>query len=625
MIRLPPSVISITPGDIKSYYRRRWEERRAFRMDHQMAAASSAVGDTQSGNERGNPDQPGKVSPENLPHTRIFGTGHIVDVGAPTNLPRSISSTMIQPDFPDIETRLLPYQYREELSSSSSDAAVEAPQDTESPEEYGVRSPIQDPENDAYSTSQHYSPIKDGFYYEGYVESLEDHSSPLTPEDASTPQRQLAGLLQVSEVRESLPRSPLYMSQNVSNSPEGNRSSSLTPRNNPSSLIANTTSILFSQPPRRPPITAYQSTPGRLSRRLLRHQTNDFSAESDERASAVHEQARLVSNSSTASRLDTLPIRTLRDELRGSSLGSSRISSTSSFVDSETEDRNLGRPSEPDSFLQDIASSFSPSPRSELPPPFSSVSRVVSGNGPPALPSHEYPGPAEIARETGDSDVEDFTSNDAGSEPPSSGRNSLLLSARRLLDLYGRTRSPSSHQGSLEHPSPSPSSAAPTTGRRGDRPPRTPFESLQVYDDSLPPSSQPQTPAHLPEARHRSRRHPRFFNPSYTAPVPGSRSTRMGWVVQGQGSGNGSGSGSGRSRPFNARIIDRAYSRSSRLDQHGLLNIVTSPTGMQRPGFRGLYGGQENGDDESNYLAGVQFDEASRRLWDVGGSGIGRR
>ncbi|RDW66141.1 hypothetical protein BP6252_09776 [Coleophoma cylindrospora] len=594
-----------------------------------MPAASSAIGDTQSDKERGNPDQPGKVSPETLPHTRIFGTAHTVDVDAPSNHQRPTSSTIIQPDFPDIETRLLPYQYREELSSSSSDSVVETPLDTESPEEYGVRSPTQDPENDACSTPQHYSPIKDGFYYEGYVESLEDHSSPLSPEDASTPQRQLTGLLQVPEVRESLPRSPLYMSQNTSNSPERNRSSSLTPRNNASSLIANTPSILFSQPPRRPPIRAYQSTPGRPARRLLRHQTNDFSAESDERASAVYEQARLVSNSSTASRPDTLPVRTLRDELRGSSLGSSRISSTSSFVDSETEDRNLGRPSERDSFLQDIASSFSLSPRSELPPPFSSVSRVVSGNGPPALPSHEYLGlvnPAATTRETGDSDIEDnFTSNDVGSEPPSSGRNSLLNSARRLLDLYGRTRSPISHQGSLEHPSPSPSSAAPTTDRRGDRPPRTPSETLQVYDDSLPPSSQPQTPAHLPEARHRSRRHPRFFNPSYTAPVPGSRSTRMGWVVQVQGSSNGSGIGSSRSRPFNARIIDRSYSRSSRPNQHGLSSSVTSPTGMQRPGFRGLYGGQENGDDESNYLAGVQFDEAARRLWDVGGSGIGRR
>lgn len=44
---------------------------------------------------------------------------------------------------------------------------------------------------------------------------------------------------------------------------------------------------------------------------------------------------------------------------------------------------------------------------------------------------------------------------------------------------------------------------------------------------------------------------------------------------------------------------------------------------MQRQGFRGLYGGLENGDDESNYLAGVRFDGAPRRLWDVGRSGIG--
>jgi hypothetical protein len=34
-----------------------------------------------------------------------------------------------------------------------------------------------------------------------------------------------------------------------------------------------------------------------------------------------------------------------------------------------------------------------------------------------------------------------------------------------------------------------------------------------------------------------------------------------------------------------------------------------SPTGMETPGFQGLYGGQENIDDD------VMFDRASQQLW----------
>lgn len=44
-------------------------------------------------------------------------------------------------------------------------------------------------------------------------------------------------------------------------------------------------------------------------------------------------------------------------------------------------------------------------------------------------------------------------------------------------------------------------------------PPKTPSGSYQVYNDKMPPELQPQTPANLPESRHRSR-----YHPSYTAP-----------------------------------------------------------------------------------------------------------
>lgn len=110
------------------------------------------------------------------------------------------------------------------------------------------------------------------------------------------------------------------------------------------------------------------------------------------------------------------------------------------------------------------------------------------------------------------------------------------------------------------------------TGTRGQ---------FQIYDDSMPASSQPQTPQHLPEARHQSR-----FHPSYTAPAS-QRNESPGSVQANTG-----------------------RRRGTRSD---------SPTGMETPGFQGLYGGQENTDDE------VMFNRAAQRLWALGsGRGHGR-
>jgi hypothetical protein len=42
---------------------------------------------------------------------------------------------------------------------------------------------------------------------------------------------------------------------------------------------------------------------------------------------------------------------------------------------------------------------------------------------------------------------------------------------------------------------------------------------------------------------------------------------------------------------------------------------AASPVGMMQDGFRGLYGGRENGDEELNWVEGVQFHNAETRLW----------
>ena len=88
---------------------------------------------------------------------------------------------------------------------------------------------------------------------------------------------------------------------------------------------------------------------------------------------------------------------------------------------------------------------------------------------------------------------------------------------------------------------------------------------LQIFNDSMPRSAQPETPQNLPEARHQSR-----LYGSYTVParqespldIPGPATSRR-WRTQ------------------------------PRQDQ--------SPAGLQTPGFLGLYGGIENSDEVALY------------------------
>ena len=81
-----------------------------------------------------------------------------------------------------------------------------------------------------------------------------------------------------------------------------------------------------------------------------------------------------------------------------------------------------------------------------------------------------------------------------------------------------RTRSPFSRQAS---PRPVSQSASPTPRQDLSHQNSTNLEPInpsrigyQVYNDTVSPELQPQTPAHLPESRHQSR-----YHPSYTAPV----------------------------------------------------------------------------------------------------------
>lgn len=193
------------------------------------------------------------------------------------------------------------------------------------------------------------------------------------PNDASTP-----GKLQLPSSRRpgqrALPRSPLFLSQNASSSPERRPTSSLTPRVASRVATHKTPSILFSQPPKRPPRPGGPAS----TTRTLRHQTNSFSFDSSERSSAAYEQERTVS-SSTNGQLRGSDGVNLHDDLRGSSLQSSRnASAESSHVPPrETSDGGESSSRSEDEDPGTRTFIFS-SPKLPLPPPFSTVSRSVS-------------------------------------------------------------------------------------------------------------------------------------------------------------------------------------------------------------------------------------------------------
>lgn len=125
------------------------------------------------------------------------------------------------------------------------------------------------------------------------------------------------------------------------------------------------------------------SQPARRSARF-RHQTNSFSFDESERASAVYEQDRVVSSSTTNSKVRPSNDLNLRAELRGSSLETSSSHSSASSETSESSEitsiRNLAtrtRQSGDQEFI--LSSPQLPLLPESLPPPFSSTSRSVSG------------------------------------------------------------------------------------------------------------------------------------------------------------------------------------------------------------------------------------------------------
>jgi hypothetical protein len=407
----------------------------------------------------------------------------------------------------------------------------------------------------------------------------------IVPQDMSTPRNN-----EISEVprlrRVPLPRSPLFRSQGA-NSPERRLTTSLTPR------VASygTPSLLLSQPPRRP--------------RSYRHRTISYSFEESERASVAYEQVQGSDNESVGSQPALDSQRSIEAELDEGSSRSASLRSNMPSSPPELAEASLPRTGRAMPANEEKQTFHFSSPQLPLPPPFSAVPRNISSAASlpstpreqtqariPSSNSLEYDLPRLRASPTTGSTIssrgeeersldvsyaQDNVKKEADVGQSSSILRSLAALPFRLISAY-RSRSP--FQSRFD--APGSGRVSPTLrGSQGrspeDPPPTSDRRPFQIYDDSMPASIQPQTPQNLPEARHQSR-----FHPSYTAP------TRQ--RIESPGPGR---STTGR----------RRRTRSD------------SPTGMDTPGFEGLYGGQENTDDE------VIFNRAAQRLWALGSAG----
>ena len=214
-------------------------------------------------------------------------------------------------------------------------------------------------------------------------QNLNCSDSILAPDDVSTPQNLQLSKAQMFRARRALSRAPLFVAHNASTSPELRPTSGLTPRVASRVATQHTPGIIFAQPARRPP---------RRAPRTFRHQTNSFSFDSSERASAAYEQE-LVSSTSTLGSVQWPPDSlSLHEELRGSSLESSRAASVTASSSQLEEDASSVAPPNRYATIDTNGELIFSAPQFPLPPPFSTVSRSLSrADSLPSSTKRHYP------------------------------------------------------------------------------------------------------------------------------------------------------------------------------------------------------------------------------------------
>ncbi|OBT91867.1 hypothetical protein VE01_10115 [Pseudogymnoascus verrucosus] len=411
------------------------------------------------------------------------------------------------------------------------------------------------------------TPQENNLGYGGFTERPSSDSSSFVPDDVSTPQEARLPALQRLRVRNPFPRSPLYRSYNHRLSPEGSRSVGLA-----SQLVSpGTPGVLFSQPARRS--------------RDYRLRTSAFSREESNKSRSILEDFDI---SEPDYHID-LPPSIERSQLHGASFQSpdGEVSHPSFRPTRIFHPSGVAQPEDEISSLHTTNSEVSPHSL-HLPPPSSTRSRSGSATG--SLPAgnssstERSPG----IHHGGDAGDRSITPSGLAGLDDIAGGQGLQQSSRsgsatsnvssvpfRLVSAY-RSRSPIGPWHLPSRPSPTiprvsrDSRIASSASRPG--PANTPYRRLQVYDERVPASLQPQTPDQLPEARHFS---PYHF--SYTAPAGRRHASAQ----------------QPRWQPPQRRWRRRSG----------------SPPGLETPGFAGLYGGQENTDDE------VMFERAAQRLF----------
>ncbi|KAA8565907.1 hypothetical protein EYC84_009718 [Monilinia fructicola] len=411
-----------------------------------------------------------------------------------------------------------------------------------------------------FSARRFSSPSKDNFDYGGFVESPSQQesdqsrgSSPFEPEEVSTTPHLQPPAAQRLQGRARLPRSPLFLAQNASSSPEHRPIASLTPR-----------------------VVSHVAT----------HNAPVFSFDDSERSSVAYEQERALSSSTTDSRPRPSESLNLRQELRGSSLQSSRIPSFASSFRSDlpplhdqtisaqsgeiengagfnqrTRDEEMGPHSLSLIAEQSVIStstSNDPSRELTLPPPFSTISRSVSRAGSlPSSPPDGYPNRPSLSS---------IIRSSSGGPSVSPSRDVSISSSviSQLIREHEEKQTSSPPSGGHRRQNPIVRAAARLFSSSRSRSPRR---------NSPPPSPSPSP------RRRRVR----------LQPTPTPTPTRE----------------------------NSAQRRMHEADTRWVRRRSGSPAGMSDDGFQGLYGGVENGDDEQSWIDGVRARNAEMRTWQI--------
>lgn len=125
--------------------------------------------------------------------------------------------------------------------------------------------------------------------------------------------------------------------------------------------------------------------------------------------------------------------------------------------------------------------------------------------------------------------------------------------------------------------------------------------SYQVYNDEMSPSTQPQTPANLPESRHKSRHHP-----SFSMPTRLFRRNR-------------------RTCSIDAVNATGRHYRQGTSSSHSPGYGTISPSEMVESGDSDIFGGRENEDEELNWVQDMRLNIPRVRLWRQEDSGSNER